>query len=1466
MKKNIFQKTIALLMVLTVSLSCMTFSAVAADDSSVMIVAVDGGETRNFTSFNDGWIYAMEQSLESHTTLTLLADWVATNGDFYCENAEGDEYGTHNGYLDFDANHILTIDLNGHKIDRNLDEVKDDGMVFSLTDQGIILTIKDSVGGGEITGGNNTGDGGAFYVYDGALFIEGGEITGNHARNGGGIYWYSDNVLCLTGGRISGNTAEGTGGGIHHEGDGGSIGENLDHVYLGGDVQIYGNSGAGSEKNNLYVDQYRFINLAAGQTPYAVGYTYNIPSVPFTKDALIGISAHKLLISVTPIECNFNYGDDKYFFSDNDKYSVRLDYEAKSERYNMYLDYKEKGDPVMSVTIDGAGEVLFTDAGAGWAYTTRQSSLKPATVKLLADWVATDGDFYCKDNIYGNECGSNDGYLYINDNNVITIDLNGHKIDRNLSTAKAEGMVFYLNDADAKLTIKDSVGGGKITGGNNTKDGGAFYVYNGSLYIEGGEITGNRAENGGGIYWYSDNTLCITGGKITGNTATDCGGGIYHQGDGSFIGSASDNVYLGGDVQICDNSGSGGENNIYIHNNRGVNLADGQSADIPNVPFREDATIGISMGLGTGTFSSDTSDFNYGDDKYFFSDSDEYSIGMDYNASTGRYRLYMAANAGASDNVMSVTVEGAGEILFTEHGKGWAYAMEQSLVKPTIVKLLADWVATDGKFYATKSNGSEYGTNNGRLYFNDDHVLVINLNGHKIDRNLDEAKSDGMVFYLNDTDIRLTIRDDAGGGKITGGNNTGNGGAFYVYDGGLFIRGGEITGNHAKNGGGIYWASENAFFMYHGRITGNTADENGGGIYHYGDGEMLTGAFDNMFFGGDVQIYGNSGAGYENNNLYVYGTKVINLTAGQRYSAEGYAYSIPNAPFKEGAVIGVTVSKGTGVFSARPNQFNLGDDKYFFSDSNKYSVRMDYDALDKCYRLSLADKTEASDAVMAVAIDGAETSTFTDFSQGWKYALEQSLDKHTTVKLLADWVAPNGEFYITSANGWQYGTSDGSLYLNQNFDITIDLNGHKIDRNLSEAKDHGMVFYLNNDDCKLTIKDSVGGGKITGGNNTGEGGAFHMDGGSLYIEGGEISGNKASTGAGIFAGSQNNLCVYGGKITGNIATVNGGGIYGDDWGPFYFGGSAVISGNTVNGAANNLYLEDDDVVIRRTAGQQNGLIPNVPFEDGASIGISTYVKNKTLLSGADSSFGYDDYTYFFSDDSAYGIHPIYDSGSSDATHKVKMYLDAKENINLPKITHAGLKTDNIRSVGFDPVKQVISVTAYNEYASILDSDFKKPSDVFHYTTNVECETVYDESFYWTNPNPIKMMLVTSDGTYGAFTVITKWVCSEPADEDNNHICDYCGEYITTSFAIPAYDAETLSATVITPEEGTYTVIFVDYEGSRLENVDVVNYEFSKGVNIVGQKILGFELGKGDKIMLVSGLITLRPLCEALVIE
>ena len=62
----------------------------------------------------------MKQSLSKPTTITLGADWIANNGMFYCVDEDGDEYGTNNGYLYINDNHNITIDLNGHKIDRNL--------------------------------------------------------------------------------------------------------------------------------------------------------------------------------------------------------------------------------------------------------------------------------------------------------------------------------------------------------------------------------------------------------------------------------------------------------------------------------------------------------------------------------------------------------------------------------------------------------------------------------------------------------------------------------------------------------------------------------------------------------------------------------------------------------------------------------------------------------------------------------------------------------------------------------------------------------------------------------------------------------------------------------------------------------------------------------------------------------------------------------------------------------------------------------------------------------------------------------------------------------------------------------------------------------------------------------------------------------------------------------------------------
>jgi len=86
-------------------------------------------------------------------------------------------------------------------------------------------------------------------------------------------------------------------------------------------------------------------------------------------------------------------------------------------------------------------------------------------------------------------------------------------------------------------------------------------------------------------------------------------------------------------------------------------------------------------------------------------------------------------------------------------------------------------------------------------------------------------------------------------------------------------------------------------------------------------------------------------------------------------------------------------------------------------------------------------------------------------------------------------------------------------------------------------------------------------------------------------------------------------------------------------------------------------------------------------------------------------------------------------------------------------------------------------------------------------------------------------------------------------------------------SILSYDINTKSATVVVEEAGKYSLIFVDYgEGNRLQNVDIVEFDFKAGVNTVPQDITTFTLGKDDKIMLWQNMTILTPLCETFIIK
>ena len=181
---------------------------------------------------------------------------------------------------------------------------------------------------------------------------------------------------------------------------------------------------------------------------------------------------------------------------------------------------------------------------------------------------------------------NSDFALQISTGKTITLDLAGKTLDRN-----ADNDVDY--DCVIKnygtLTITDSVGGGKITGGWMNGDVGGGILNNGTLTINGGAITDNRATNvGGGIL--NNGTLTINGGAITGNRVNNDGGGIYNRPGATLTmsgGAISANVadVHGGVLNEGSMTMSGGtisENNAEnrgggIHNLRGgvLNLSGG---------------------------------------------------------------------------------------------------------------------------------------------------------------------------------------------------------------------------------------------------------------------------------------------------------------------------------------------------------------------------------------------------------------------------------------------------------------------------------------------------------------------------------------------------------------------------------------------------------------------------------------------------------------------------------------------------------------------------------------------------------------------------------------------------------------------------------------------------------------------------------------------------------------------------
>lgn len=420
--------------------------------------------------------------------------------------------------------------------------------------------------------------------------------------------------------------------------------------------------------------------------------------------------------------------------------------------------------------------------------------------------------------------------------NPVTIDLNGHIIDRGLTDCQDIGSVIRV-EPGANLTLKDSSNNnsGVVTGGASWNGGGI--CNHGTFTLESGTISGNKALHntyggGGGIYNGSYNgsraTLTLKGGVISNNEARN-GGGVYNS-DGAVIiksGSYSATVLselktYETNVTIKNNSASASGSGIYTEkdisiqdapnisgnkNNEDIYLLYGRVLKLTG-KLRKAAVIGIKTEDYDNIITSDYLKYQTEDPNEFFKTASSNAI----------IRM-----SGTKENGGEVKVKVGGKTLLEiykssnrSQRKASELFLRQEFDTPTeaFANMIVKYMTAAVIGYRVELTlGSDY-TFDGVISVPEKAYLVVDLNGHYIKRNRNNKKVDnGGVFIVKESGT-LTINDS---------NPKSNG-----YNG---LKGGVITGGANSNGGGGITIENNAnLYMNGGTIYQCSTDYHGGGI------------------------------------------------------------------------------------------------------------------------------------------------------------------------------------------------------------------------------------------------------------------------------------------------------------------------------------------------------------------------------------------------------------------------------------------------------------------------------------------------------------------------------------------------------------------------------------------------------------------------------------------------------------
>jgi hypothetical protein len=257
-------------------------------------------------------------------------------------------------------------------------------------------------------------------------------------------------------------------------------------------------------------------------------------------------------------------------------------------------------------------------------------------------------------------------------------------------------------------------------------------------------------------------------------------------------------------------------------------------------------------------------------------------------------------------------------------------------------------------------------------------------------------------------------------------------------------------------------------------------------------------------------------------------------------------------------------------------------------------------------------KEDAAISVTKLFNDGTEETTYYRFFEyGWNLAIEAAKTntyERVIVDLYGDWNAVDGQFTDEFSNG--AGFNWDAIYIPSDVKITINMNGHTINRGLTDDEDNGEVIYIGTnadviinggkdgdpiargDDTNATF------GTITGGNSHNGAGGIHInDGANVTLNNVRIHGNRVEDddGAGIAVYDGATLIMNGGSFSNNKVDHSGW-FYGESYGGLFVSDASaaltnvLITDNGVSGlsAGAAIFIKDGYMTIKNCYILKNG--------------------------------------------------------------------------------------------------------------------------------------------------------------------------------------------------------------------------------------------------------------------------------------